>query len=460
MAQVLVVADDLTGANATGARFADAGLRAATVTPGHVTAAVGTYDVVVTNTDSRHLPVERAAALVRDVVEAVGPVRLVVKRADTTLRGNVGAELEAAWRVVRDRTPPPTPVRVLLVPAHPESHRVTVDGIQLLDGVPLEHTELAHDPDSPMRTSVVADIVAAQSRLAVRHVPIRHITSPNLAELIVAGDEPVVLCDALTGAHLHAIADAAAEAHRRTGTVWVAVDPGPAGALLATALGVRGDDSAAGPLLAVSASATDLTRRQLTRLTDSATTVRVDVSVTDLCRGGADRRRAVAAEIGAALRGRAFPDTVLVSTVSGENRSELSAAERRALPAALAEAVATAVTESRRPSGLYTTGGAATAAVLEALGARLLDVRGEVVPLAVHGVLVGGALDGVPIVTKGGLVGNDDTAVTCLRELRRLARARHRGVRAEIDAGVEPRSRADPAEPVPAPSNIDTRRSL
>ncbi|MDA2815292.1 hypothetical protein O4J56_31915, partial [Nocardiopsis sp. RSe5-2] len=35
MAQVLVVADDLTGANATGARFARAGMRVAAVAPAH-----------------------------------------------------------------------------------------------------------------------------------------------------------------------------------------------------------------------------------------------------------------------------------------------------------------------------------------------------------------------------------------------------------------------------------------
>ncbi|MEE2048407.1 four-carbon acid sugar kinase family protein, partial [Nocardiopsis tropica] len=91
MAQVLVVADDLTGANATGARFARTGMRVATVTPEHVSQVARDYDVVVANLDSRHVPADQAADLVTDVVEAVWPVGLVVKRTDSTLRGNIGA---------------------------------------------------------------------------------------------------------------------------------------------------------------------------------------------------------------------------------------------------------------------------------------------------------------------------------------------------------------------------------
>ena len=240
MAQVLVVADDLTGANATGARFARTGMRVATVTPEHVSRVVGDYDVVVANLDSRHVPAEQAADLVTDVVEAVWPVGLVVKRTDSTLRGNIGAEVEAAYAAVRERVPVDTRVRVLFTPAFPGSGRITEDGVQLLNGVPLEHTELAHDPLYPMTTSAVADILAAQSDLAVRHVPVRQITQSMLTAALQAGDEPIVLCDAGSEQHLADIAEAAAAAHHDDGTVWLSVDPGPTGALLAYALRLRG----------------------------------------------------------------------------------------------------------------------------------------------------------------------------------------------------------------------------
>ncbi|MFW5419251.1 four-carbon acid sugar kinase family protein [Nocardiopsis sp. CNT-189] len=440
MAQVLVVADDLTGANATGARFARAGMRVATVAPRHAPRAAAEFDAVVVDLDSRHLPADEAAALVGEVIAGVGPVPLVVKRTDTTLRGNVGAELEAAWRAVRGRTPAAARVRALFAPAFPASGRVTVDGVQLLDGVPLERTELAVDPLSPVTGSVVADIVARQSPLAVRRVSLRDVTGPDLADRLAEGDEPVVLCDALTEEHIADTARAAAEVHRRDGTVWVAVDPGPSGALLAEALGLTGGGTAAGPLLAVVGSATELTRRQLDALARAGGVRFVDVDARALTGGGAGHADAVRARLAAHLEDAAFPEAVVVRTAStAQDVVELSFEAKRALPGLLAGLVAEAVRGVRTaPGGLYTSGGDVTSAVLEELGSHAFEVGGEVVPLAVHGRLAGGPLDGTPVVTKGGLVGDDGTAAECLGRLRREVRARARTVPAEL--GARPRT--------------------
>ncbi|GAA1779550.1 four-carbon acid sugar kinase family protein [Streptomonospora arabica] len=452
MAQVLVVADDLTGANATGARFARAGMRVATVTPEQAPRAARDYDAVVVNLDSRHMPPGRAAEAVAAAIDAVWPVALVVKRTDTTLRGNVGAELEAAWRRVRARVAEPTPVRALLAPAFPASGRVTVDGVQLLDGVPLERTELALDPLSPMRTSVVADLLAEQTALPLRHVPLRSVAQGPLDAELAAGAEPVVLCDALTEQHLADIAQAAARAHRDHGTVWVAVDPGPAGALLAEALGLRGSAAAAGPLLGVVGSATELTRRQLDAAARSGPVRFVEADAARLARDEPGYRAGLAGELADTLAAAAFPEPVVLRTAgAARDVVELPEAAKLALPGLLAGLVAEAVRGigGAAPSGLYTSGGEVTSAVLDALEVRAFEVDGEVVPLAVHGRLSGGALDGVPVVTKGGLVGDDSTLVACLGELRRAVQARMRTVPAEVPEHHAPHAPNAPQAPDP-----------
>lgn len=445
MARILVVADDLTGANATGARFARSGLRVATVGPEHAARAAGEYDVVVVDLNSRHLPAARAAELVARVVASVPPVPLVVKRTDTTLRGNIGAELEAAWHTVRERTPAAARVRILFAPAFPESGRVTVNGLQLLDGVPLEQTELALDPLTPADSSVVTDIVARQSRLGVRRVSIGEVTGPGLADRLAAGTEPVVLCDALTEQHLGDLARAAAEVRRRDGTVWVTADPGPCGALLAEALGLSGGETVrAGPLLAVVGSATSLTRRQLDAV-DRAGGVRfVDVDARALAEGGADDADLLRDRIAEQLARATFPETVVVRTASAAlDVVDLPLEAKRALPQRLAALVTEAVLASPvRPGGLYTSGGDVTTAVLDALGAQAFEVSGEVVPLAVHGHLAGGPLDGTAVVTKGGLVGADGTVLECLSWLREAVRAKARTVPAAL-------GRDRPAVPYP-----------
>ncbi len=446
MAQVLVVADDLTGANSTGARFARTGMRVATVTPEHVSRVAGDYDVVVANLDSRHVPAEQAADLVTDVVEAVWPVGLVVKRTDTTLRGNIGAEIEATYDAVRERLPAGTRVRVLFTPAFPGSGRITEDGVQLLNGMPLERTELAVDPLCPMTTSVVADILAAQTDLAVRHVPIRQITQEMLTAALLAGDEPIVLCDASSEQHLTDIAEAAAAAHHADGTVWVAVDPGPTGALLAYALRLRGQAGSRGPLLAVAGSTTELTRRQLATVARTGAVRFVDVDAVAVSDPESDHPDEVAEELTGHLSSSGFPELCVLRVVTTAERvRELPAQARAELPGRIASLVADVVNEladtvgaQALPSGLYLTGGDLVASLLDELDVHAFDVGGEIVPLAVHGHLSGGPLDGTPVVAKGGLVGDDITLVECLAKLRRAVQTRLHQVHSEVSEHVIP----------------------
>lgn len=79
--------------------------------------------------------------------------------------------------------------------------------------------------------------------------------------------------------------------------------------------------------------------------------------------------------------------------------------------------------------GVYTTGGDITAAVLHELNGQGLEVEDEVVPLAVAGEIVSGPWAGLPMVTKGGLVGDTGTTVLCLDRLAAMAKDRMRSVR-------------------------------
>jgi uncharacterized protein YgbK (DUF1537 family) len=118
---------------------------------------------------------------------------------------------------------------------------------------------------------------------------------------------------------------------------------------------------------------------------------------------------------------------LLATALSDDDVVPLRGDDGAALPLALGRIARNALQECT-VDGLYTTGGDVTAAVLDELGARGLDVEDEVVPLAVAGEIVGGPWSGLPIVTKGGLVGAADTAVACVDQLARAAAARTRRV--------------------------------
>jgi uncharacterized protein YgbK (DUF1537 family) len=62
-----------------------------------------------------------------------------------------------------------------------------------------------------------------------------------------------------------------------------------------------------------------------------------------------------------------------------------------------------------RPGLLFLTGGDTADAVLNAFGSEGIHIHGEILPGVVRGRLIGGAMKGLPVVTKAGAFGRDDT---------------------------------------------------
>jgi len=144
--RVLIIADDLTGAMDSAGPFAEIGVETWVVAapmqcdPG----AFGEAQVVSVNTDSRHLPGPEAAARLREVLRRLRPADfdLIVKKIDSTLRGNVVAEtlalLQASGRLA-----------AVVAPAFPAQGRTVKGSVVHINGVPLAQTGFAQDALSP-----------------------------------------------------------------------------------------------------------------------------------------------------------------------------------------------------------------------------------------------------------------------------------------------------------------------
>jgi uncharacterized protein YgbK (DUF1537 family) len=70
-----------------------------------------------------------------------------------------------------------------------------------------------------------------------------------------------------------------------------------------------------------------------------------------------------------------------------------------------------------RPGLLFLTGGDTADAALAAAGGKGIRIFGEIVTGVVQGTLIGGILDGVPVVTKAGAFGGEDTLVVMHEKL-------------------------------------------
>jgi uncharacterized protein YgbK (DUF1537 family) len=196
---------------------------------------------------------------------------------------------------------------------------------------------------------------------------------------------------------------------------WLPVDPGPFGVEFAAAFGFLPSPSLA-PLLIVGGSATEVTRAQLVEVERTIGARFVDADVTRLDPLELGRRLRVLLDEAPA------EGVVGVRTASSPNDVQPSGApDGGAIARSLAQAVRR-VLDGNNPSGLYVTGGDVTEAVLEAVDADGIEVLDEAIPLAAAGVLRGGPHSGLPILTKGGLVGGSGAAVVCLDHLLAVAR--------------------------------------
>jgi len=174
-ARLGVIADDLTGANDTGVQFARQGARTIVPLDWHNLGSLARRaDVLVLSTDSRAVSRGVAAQRARVAAQALhkGRIPAIYKKIDSTFRGNVGAELDAILDVY------PAPL-VLLAPSFPPAGRAVVNGRLTVRGIPVHRTAIGRDPTAPVRQSHLPTLLRAQSRRAVRHLPLETLRAPS-----------------------------------------------------------------------------------------------------------------------------------------------------------------------------------------------------------------------------------------------------------------------------------------
>ena len=200
MIALLVVADDITGALDTGVRFARQGYRISVAPLDSFgipsLGELGELDVLVIDTESRHLPPEEAAARVRKAVSLLRPVgaEVIYKKTDSTLRGNIGAELEALLSASGRRV-------AAYLPSFPDAGRLTIGGVLEVNGVPVSQSEFARDPLDPVTVSFIPDLLALQTRIPTR------LATLSVPPTLPLQDDSIILFDAVDNTELEHLAE-------------------------------------------------------------------------------------------------------------------------------------------------------------------------------------------------------------------------------------------------------------
>ncbi|MGG3467993.1 four-carbon acid sugar kinase family protein [Neobacillus pocheonensis] len=436
--KLAVIADDLTGANDTGVQFAKQGLNTTVLfsdtklQPTHLS-----EDVLVLNSDSRALKTRKAYDVVVNLSAQLKKLDVpkVFKKIDSTMRGNIGPEIDAVMDVFNFKTS-------FVVPAFPKSNRVTINGNHYVHGVLLAETEIANDPVNPVKESYLPKLLKEQSKREVEFISISDVRKgkSHLSEkmnVLSSGEiSKIIIVDATTDEELKTIVEAAEISQENF--LWVG-SAGIAYHLFNT--GQREEllcKPQAGerlPVLVVAGSVNPIIDRQIEVLKEKNSVEEIVISPEEFFYK--DRRKREIERIvraGQALLEKG--DLVVTTNRKRETINRVKELQRQLglsnfdVGNAISQSmgiIAGRLIESRKICGAVLTGGEIAGATCKELNGEGIRVIGEVEAGIPYGKLFGGLFDGMPLVTKAGAFGTEQALSKALQTIIEINAHVHNG---------------------------------
>ena len=434
MTRLAIIADDLSSATDCGAQVVRSGLTVVVPLGGYsLPPQARTAQVISIDTDSRSLPSDRAYAKVSAAAQqlvAEGCTHFY-KSVDSTLRGNLGAEIEAMLEILK-------PDCAVIAPAFPKYGRTTVDGVQYLHGRPLHETEFGTDPTAPVRDANIARRLAEGSPRKAGRLTLDQLRAgptqikSSVRKLLADGIE-LVIVDIAEQEDLQRICLGLSQSGLRI--LWV----GSTG--LAEFVPLAFDTASTPdtfdedrlpdprPALALVGSASETTRAQLryAQTNNRLNIITLDpgcliqgggVAMKELEQAGASLRAAIDSGQDVALVVSASRDEIAATQQLGA-KLNLSAAEvAQRIVDGLAQAGSRLVRENQI-SGIVATGGDTANALCNALRAQALEILGEVeAGIPIMRLIGEGSL---PLVTKAGGFGSPAAMEDALAKVKLYA---------------------------------------
>jgi uncharacterized protein YgbK (DUF1537 family) len=416
----LLIADDLTGGADAGAQFAKRGLRTLLISlKDDAKIDFSKYhdrDVLVVNTDSRGLPPEKAFSLISSLLKGYdeGLFPIIYKKIDSTLRGNIGYEIDAILKETSSSM-------CFTAPSYPEQNRTLVGGIMMVGSRPLALTEVVRDTASPVKESHVSKLLQHQSRNNVGVIDLTYVASSS-GRLKKSVDEErkkgnkIIIFDAVSRQDLTNIVEAAFCIDRKplfVGSAGLAEEV--AKKLSPSRIRSSQPPDRAGKsfkhIVIISGSTSTVTQQQLNRaLERNIPAFQLNKPLVTSDDPEAQKKRK---ELSKKIANSLSEKHVMIRTTS----EILSTDDSTGLPIhlkitkILASIALLAMEESKvdvHDLVLILTGGDTAQSVINILGAEGVEIEGELLEGIVKGHLIGGEWGGLTVITKAGGFGKED----------------------------------------------------
>ena len=201
----LIIADDFTGSNDAGVQLVNKGFTVDVVFDWKSNQLLNTNNgddkVVVINTESRAISRHEAQKRIRQVILNNVHLSPIYKKIDSTMRGNIGSEIETLLATTQVKF-------ALVIPAFPNMNRITKNGKCYVDGIELIHTEFATDPKTPICSSNIKTIIEQQTDYPCAEINLNevrtHQVEDRIEDLVTRGTK-IIIIDAETNHDLKSI---------------------------------------------------------------------------------------------------------------------------------------------------------------------------------------------------------------------------------------------------------------
>lgn len=396
--QVLVIADDLSGGADSGVQFARPGRPSLLLlNPDYRLDDAKQYSARVLDTESRSLSAQAAAVRVTSCCPPEPEAQYIYKKIDSTLRGNIGAELEALMGLYGIR-------RTLICPAYPEQGRQLVGGRLHIASRPMEIRTGAQQEKLP-HTNHLPSLLRSQTSLPVVELdrPAGEHPLQDLLSQIEQHPEGIFALDASDDADLSVIARAGLELGSRCllcGSAGLAaqfsrlLNPEPP-SLTTPPINCR-------KILLVAGSRQEVTSMQIEQLLRNLPAHVVPLTA------GEDRRVRLASPL------ETFTSDLVV--LSSASLPYLEGSEDH-VAGDLAQ-IAGQIIHQHGMEGIVLTGGATALAVCQELGAGALEIGHQALPGVPLGRILDGECQGIWVVTKAGGFGSPLALVRIVEFMR------------------------------------------
>ena len=422
-----IIADDLTGANATGVRLSKQGFSAATIMDLEQEFNLQDVDAVCINTDTRYQSDEIIKSRITDVMASFHSwgTKIFCKRIDSTIRGNIGLEIDTVLEEIGENSV------AILVASFPDSGRISSGGYLLVNSIPVHQTDVAKDPQSPITESYIPSVIQKQSKNKVAHVGLDKVLSGSemLREAFMEKIDDgirIIVVDAITDEDIEIIAEAMANIKD---IPIVPADPGPL--TVAYAKAYFDQFVKKSKIIVTVGSVTNLTGRQLRYLQEKTNSKPVFVDVEKIATLDEDTwNTEVNRSVNEALNLIDKHEVLIITTHKPDSKIinlHAKAKTENTTKDVLAKQIANALAiitknvieqTSYQIQGCFTSGGDITSSLCTSIEAQGIKLEDEVLPLAAYGRLIGGLFPNLSIVTKGGLIGDKRSIYECVKYIK------------------------------------------